>query len=55
METIVIKSKKGKDKHTVDSRIRICINCGNVNIDFYEHGVSCETCGADLYFGRLNY
>ena len=43
--------KKEKEKNFLDTRIKICIQCGNEKVEFYEHGVSCESCGISLYFG----
>lgn len=45
-------SKKQEiEKTYLDTRIRICIQCGNDKVESYEHGISCETCGTSLYFG----
>lgn len=49
--SVLQKKNTGKEKYGVDSRIRICINCGNINVDLYEFGMSCESCGISLYFG----
>ena len=43
--------KKQIEKEHLDTRIKICIQCGNDKVEFYEHGVSCESCGTSLYFG----
>ena len=43
--------RKEKEKQNLDTRIKICIQCGNDKVEFYEHGVSCESCGTSLYFG----
>ncbi|WP_185736617.1 hypothetical protein [Candidatus Nitrosopumilus sp. SW] len=32
-----------------NNEIRICIHCGNVKIDSYEFGISCEDCGILLW------
>lgn len=29
--------------------IKICINCGNSEIDSHEYGISCEDCGILLW------
>ena len=32
----------------VNSKIKICIFCGNDKIESHEFGVSCEECGTEL-------
>ena len=44
-------TKLEKEKAYLDTRIKICIQCGNDKVESYEHGVSCESCGTSLYFG----
>ena len=34
----------------VDHRLRICVECGQSNVENYEFGLSCENCGALLIF-----
>lgn len=29
----------------VDSRLKICIECGHDKVEHYEFGISCEICG----------
>ena len=38
-----------KDNYSLEylnQDIRICIICGHDKIDYFEHGISCEECGA---------
>ncbi|KAF6247352.1 hypothetical protein C6990_02470 [Nitrosopumilus sp. b3] len=37
----------------VNHEIKICIICGYDKIESFEHGMSCEECGAS--FGRRKY
>ncbi len=37
----------------VSKQLRICIACGNTQVDEYEFGISCELCGTSFYFGRV--
>ena len=37
----------------VDHRLRICIECGQSNVENYEFGISCENCGSLIIFDPL--
>ena len=37
----------------VDHRLRICVECGQTNVENYEFGISCENCGTLLIFDPL--
>lgn len=51
MKTKIIHQEKNDESLVyVNSNIKICIICGNHNIEFFEHGISCEECGTT--FGR---
>jgi len=34
----------------VNSGIKICVQCGNLLVDNYEFGLSCENCGSFFVF-----
>lgn len=36
----------------VSRQLRICVACGNKEVEEYEFGISCERCGTSFYFGR---
>ena len=40
-----------KKRHNTD--LKICVNCGNTEIQEYEFGISCELCGESFYFGKI--
>ena len=40
-----INYQNTEKKFLVDSRLRICIECGHSEIDHLEFGLSCENCG----------
>jgi ribosomal protein L37AE/L43A len=35
--------------------LKICVNCGNTEVEEYEFGISCELCGTSFYFGKTNF
>ena len=37
----------------VDSRLKICIECGHSIVDKYEFGISCEDCGILLIYNPV--
>ena len=37
----------------ISRQIKICVACGNMDIEEYEFGLSCERCGTSFYFGRV--
>ena len=37
----------------VSKQLKICVACGNTQIEEYEFGLSCERCGTSFYFGRI--
>ena len=37
----------------VSKQLRICVACGNTQVEEYEFGISCERCGTSFYFGRI--
>ena len=41
-----INYQNTEKKFLIDSRLRICIECGHSEIDYYEFGLSCENCGS---------
>ncbi len=45
--------EKKLKKAFLDTRIKICIQCGNEKVELYEHGMSCESCGTSLYYGLV--
>ena len=50
----VFKEKDGKeDRQVVSKQLKICIACGNSDVQEYEFGISCEICGTSFYFGRI--
>ena len=53
----VIYSKKPKceekERNHVRKYVRICISCGNPNVEEYEFGISCERCGSSFYFEKI--
>ena len=51
MEQTIVQKNKSESLEYVNPDILICIICGNEKIESYEHGVSCEDCGA--FFGRV--
>ncbi len=50
MKQKIVQKENSKLLNYVNPDIRICIECGCDKIESYEHGVSCEECGA--FFGR---
>lgn len=46
--------KKKPDKKIHNRYLKICVNCGNTEVEKYEFGISCELCGASFYFGITN-
>lgn len=38
---------------SVSKQLRICVACGNTQVEEYEFGISCERCGTSFYFGRV--
>jgi len=47
MNELLIDS--GNEVSVKNSDVLICINCGSVQIDSYEFGISCEDCGALIW------
>ena len=39
----------------VSRQLKICIACGNTQVEEYEFGISCERCGTSFYFGRVHH
>lgn len=37
----------------VDHRLKICVECGQSNVENYEFGISCENCGTLVIFDPL--
>lgn len=37
----------------VSRQLKICVACGNMQVDEYEFGISCEQCGTSFYFGQV--
>lgn len=51
MSTSQVFVQKYDDDHIVVSRsVKICINCGYDEVDKTEFSLSCENCGATMYF-----
>lgn len=44
---------KTEKKFLVDSRLKICIECGHSGVDNYEFGISCENCGTLFLYNPL--
>jgi ribosomal protein S27E len=54
MQAISNSHKKNEVKKQYISRqLKICVNCGNAQVQEYEFGISCELCGTSFYFGRV--
>ncbi len=49
-QEIIYKKNNNGNLIYKNSKIRICLICGNNKIDSFEFGVSCEECGT--LFGR---
>ncbi len=43
---------KGVKLAPVSRQLKICVACGNTQVEEYEFGISCEHCGTSFYFGR---
>ena len=39
----------------VSRQLRICVACGNIYVEEYEFGISCERCGTSFYFGNIHH
>lgn len=48
MPKIIHQEKKENPLVCKNSNIKICIICGNDNIESFEFGISCEECGSLL-------
>ncbi|HSG73598.1 MAG TPA: hypothetical protein VLA01_00160 [Nitrosopumilaceae archaeon] len=44
---------KGEKLSEVSRQLKICVACGNTQVEEYEFGISCELCGTAFYFGRI--
>ena len=54
MKAHYVFRKKDKEEEPIVSRqLKICIACGNTEVQEYEFGISCEICGTSFYFGRV--
>ena len=40
-----VNYKLTEESLLVDSRLKICIECGQDKVESYEFGISCEICG----------
>ena len=47
------KTTRDENEGPVSRQLRICVACGNTQVEEYEFGISCEHCGTSFYFGRL--
>ena len=45
-----IDLKKTSEEFKVNSRLKICLECGHSNLDVFEFGISCEFCGSLFVF-----
>jgi ribosomal protein L37AE/L43A len=45
--------QKGEKLREVSRQLKICVACGNTQVEEYEFGISCELCGTSFYFGRI--
>ena len=54
MKAVYITKERRKEEENclIRRQIRICIACGNSQVDEYEFGISCERCGTSFYFGK---
>ena len=48
-----IDLKNTKKCFVINSKLKICIECGHSNVDSYEFGISCENCGSLFVFSPL--
>ena len=47
------QKKNGVKKQYISRQLKICVNCGNTEVQEYEFGISCELCGTSFYFGKF--
>lgn len=45
-----IDLEKTSEQFKVNSRLKICLECGHSNLDVFEFGISCEFCGSLFVF-----
>ena len=48
MKQELIYRKENNQLEYSNQNIKICIICGNDKIEYFEHGISCEECGASF-------
>ena len=51
--TSASQKKKPVEKQYISKQLKICVNCGNTQVQEYEFGISCELCGTSFYFGKI--
>ena len=54
MKATFDSKKKSETKQCICKQLKICINCGNTEVQEYEFGISCELCGTSFYFGKID-
>lgn len=56
MKSHYVTNVKKKDRISgpISRQLRICVACGNSQVQEYEFGLSCELCGTSFYFGKVN-
>lgn len=48
-----LQKKSGIKKQYISRQLKICVNCGNTEVQEYEFGISCDLCGTSFYFGKI--
>ena len=52
--TVKQQEADGVNIGPVSRQLRICVACGNTQVEEYEFGISCEQCGTSFYFGKVH-
>lgn len=54
MQAKYFLQRKNPTKKRYNKHLKICLNCGNTEVQEYESEISCEPCGSSYYFGKID-
>ena len=54
MKAKYYQQRKNPIKKRLARHLKICVNCGNTEVQEYEFGISCEICGLTFYFDKIH-